>query len=137
MTALKARGVCFTLDDFGIGYSSLAYLKICPLDQLKIDRSFVQQVLTNPKDAAILRTIIALGKSLDLVVHAEGVETEEQRDFLSPPRLPRLSGLSFWQTGTSRGNIIEAASDNTIVIWRSLSCGCFQAFWFSSLRHPN
>ena len=83
MLALKARGVLFALDAFGIGYSSLAYLKDLPLDQLKIDQSFVCDVLTNPNNATIARTIIALGQSLKLAIVAEGVETEAQRDFLA------------------------------------------------------
>ncbi|MDO8249264.1 MAG: EAL domain-containing protein [Rhodoferax sp.] len=95
MGALKAMGVRFSLDDFGTGYSSLSMLKRLPLDQLKIDQSFVRDVLTDPQDASIIKAIVTLGASLDLHVIAEGVETVAQRDALMALGCQKFQGYLF------------------------------------------
>jgi len=83
MSDLKSHGLRFSLDDFGTGYSSLSYLKRLPLDELKIDRSFVRDILVDACSGEIAHSIISLGRAMGLSVIAEGVETEAQRDFLA------------------------------------------------------
>jgi diguanylate cyclase (GGDEF)-like protein/PAS domain S-box-containing protein len=95
ITELKSHGLRFSLDDFGTGYSSLAYLKRLPLDQLKIDRSFVRDILVDDSSGAIAQTIISLSRAMGLSVIAEGVETEEQRLFLSHLGCHAFQGFLF------------------------------------------
>jgi diguanylate cyclase (GGDEF)-like protein/PAS domain S-box-containing protein len=95
MTALKSVGIGFSLDDFGTGFSSLSYLKRLPLDQLKIDQSFIQDVTHDPDNAIIAGTIITLGQSLGLKVIAEGVETKEQQTFLMENGCQTYQGYLF------------------------------------------
>ncbi|CEN56238.1 Diguanylate cyclase/phosphodiesterase with PAS/PAC sensor(S) (fragment) [Candidatus Methylopumilus turicensis] len=95
MTALKGIGIQFELDDFGTGYSSLQYLKRLPLEQLKIDQSFVREIEYNENDKQIVRTIISMTQNLDLKVIAEGVETENQKQILLDSGCQRFQGYLF------------------------------------------
>lgn len=95
MNQLNESGILFSLDDFGTGYSSLQHLKKLPLNQLKIDQSFVRDLAINPHNKALVRTIIAMANGLNLSVIAEGVETEEQRDLLSESGNTHYQGFLF------------------------------------------
>ena len=99
MRDLKRLGVRLSLDDFGTGYSSLTYLKRLPLDQIKIDQSFVRELLTDPNDAAMAHTIVTLGHNLQMEVIAEGVESAEQHDVLSAMGCDVFQGYYFGRPG--------------------------------------
>ena len=95
MQALKTLGVCLSLDDFGTGYSSLSVLKKLPLDELKIDRIFVQDILKNSESAAIAETIVSMGLKLNMSIIAEGVETEDQVRFLESLGCHKFQGYLY------------------------------------------
>nr|WP_314624047.1 EAL domain-containing protein [uncultured Noviherbaspirillum sp.] len=121
---LKDYGITLALDDFGTGYSSLSYLKRIPIDQLKIDQSFIRDILGNPSDAAIAKSVIALGQAFNLDIIAEGVETIAQRDFLAEIGCTNYQGYLFARPGPAGdiekllqdgdGNFLSEPRDNGI-----------------------
>jgi len=110
MQQLTNLGVRFSLDDFGTGYSSLSYLKLLPLQQLKIDHSFVRDLLTDPNDKAIVKTIMALGQSLELAVIAEGVESEAQYRKLLQLGCKQFQGYFFGKPQPLESFVLSAKS---------------------------
>jgi EAL domain-containing protein (putative c-di-GMP-specific phosphodiesterase class I) len=95
LQALRAKGVQLTVDDFGTGYSSLSYLRKFPIDALKIDQSFVRQITTAPDETTLVTAVIGMGRSLDLRVIAEGVETQEELAFLQAHQCEEAQGYYF------------------------------------------
>src|SRR5205807_71399 len=92
MTRLKQMGIRLSIDDFGTGYSSLSYLKKFPIDTVKIDQNFVRDLTASPNDGAIISAVISMARALNLRVVAEGVETEEQLEFLRRQHCETIQG---------------------------------------------
>src|SRR5437016_14349646 len=93
LAEIKKMGARLAIDDFGVGYSSLTHLKRFPIDTLKVDRSFIRDLPQNAEDRALTEAIIAMGKSLNLTVVAEGVETQEQQIFLRDHACDEMQGF--------------------------------------------
>lgn len=119
LAQLHDRGISIAVDDFGTGYSSLAYLQKLPINKLKLDKSFIKDIATNPDDLAIARAIVGLGKSLRLTVMAEGVETQGQRDILEKEGCEQAQGYLYGRpmpaaeltTLLAEGNDLQAVPD--------------------------
>jgi EAL domain-containing protein (putative c-di-GMP-specific phosphodiesterase class I) len=95
LNRISALGIKISVDDFGTGYSSLAYLKKLPVDALKIDKAFIRDIPGDEDDVSIVKSIIALAKSMRIDVLAEGVETEDQLDFLNREGCSLIQGFLF------------------------------------------
>jgi EAL domain-containing protein (putative c-di-GMP-specific phosphodiesterase class I) len=111
---IKQIGVKVAIDDFGTGYSSLSQLKHFPIDTLKLDQCFVQDLRTHSEDQAITRAIIEMGKTLNLKVVAEGVETEDQVDFLRANACDEIQGFHFARA---------IGPDDFVAFWREQDPG--------------
>jgi EAL domain-containing protein (putative c-di-GMP-specific phosphodiesterase class I) len=95
MRELKRIGIRLSLDDFGTGWSSLSYLRKFPLDRIKIDRSFLRDIASQPAAEAVVRTVLNLGRNLGLACTAEGVETSQQFDYLKKQKCPEIQGFLY------------------------------------------
>jgi diguanylate cyclase (GGDEF)-like protein/PAS domain S-box-containing protein len=118
LRALKGLGVRITLDDFGTGYSSLSYMKRFPIDALKIDQSFVRDMTTDSDDASIVSAVIDMGRSLNMRVIAEGIQTRAQLEFLKERRCPEGQGFYFGPPAPAE-HLAERLSESAV---RRLSC---------------
>jgi len=118
LTQLRNLGVQLSIDDFGTGYSSLSYLQRFPIDTLKIDRSFVTQMMENEENLAIVRTIVALARNLGMDVVAEGVETEDQLKLLRKLECENGQGYLF-SSPLGDGQVDQFIANNTIDLFVS------------------
>ena len=119
LAEIKAMGVRLAIDDFGVGYSSLTHLKRFPIDTLKVDRSFIRDLPTDAEDKAITEAIIAMGKSLNLTVVAEGVETQEQQTFLKEHACDEIAratslGITFGEAAPRLGSCLDRRGVETL-----------------------
>jgi diguanylate cyclase (GGDEF)-like protein len=121
LTRLRSRGISIALDDFGTGYSSLSYLWKFPFDKVKVDRSFVTQMEIDPKAAAIVDTVVALGRTLDLTITAEGVETQEQAEALKRAGCDEGQGYLFSRPLSASATIDLINSSASITVHSSVS----------------
>jgi diguanylate cyclase (GGDEF)-like protein len=113
LSRLRQLGVNIAMDDFGTGYSSLSYLARFPFSKIKIDRQFIRSMTRDPAMRAIVKTIIALGKSLDVIIIAEGVETEEQAAMLREFGCPQVQGFLYGYPGPADANLMDLSGNVT------------------------
>ena len=121
LAQLRSRGISIALDDFGTGYSSLSYLWKFPFDKVKVDRSFVTQMEIDPKAAAIVDTVVALGRTLDLTITAEGVETPEQAQALKDAGCDQGQGFLFGRPLSAAAAIELIRSSDSTAAYSSIS----------------